>query len=57
MRVPRWVLAVIAAGIVVVAADVAILVFAHDAPEPAAARAAVTGDRRRIRWRLGPEQR
>src|SRR3954454_4575830 len=44
MRVPRWVLAVIAAGIVVVAADVAILVFAHDAPEPAAARAAVTGD-------------
>src|SRR3954451_21056168 len=38
MRLPRWVLAVVAAGVVVVAVDVAVVVVAHDGTEPAAAQ-------------------
>jgi DNA-binding beta-propeller fold protein YncE len=38
--IPRWVLGVIAVGVVVAAIDVAVFVVAHDGAEPAAARAA-----------------
>jgi hypothetical protein len=38
MRLPRWVLAVAAAGVVVVAVDVAVVLVAHDGTEPAAAQ-------------------
>src|SRR3954463_4835242 len=38
MRLPRWVLAVVAAGGVVVAVDVAVVVVAHAGTEPAAAQ-------------------
>jgi hypothetical protein len=44
MRVPRWVLGVVAAALVVLGVDVVILVIAHDEPEPAAARPAVARD-------------
>src|SRR3954468_6513349 len=44
MQVPRWVLGVVAAALVVLAVDVAIVVIARDQPEPAAARPAATGD-------------
>lgn len=44
MGVPRWVLAVVAAALLVLAIDVAIVVVAHDGTEPAAARPAVDGD-------------
>jgi YVTN family beta-propeller protein len=44
MGVPRWVLAVVAAALVVLAVDVAIVVVTHDGPEQAAALPAVDGD-------------
>jgi YVTN family beta-propeller protein len=44
MRVPRWVLGVVAAALVVLAVDVAIVVIAHDAPETAAARPTLERD-------------
>ena len=44
MRVPRWVLAVVAAALAVLAVDVAIVVLARNEPAPAAASARVAGD-------------
>jgi hypothetical protein len=44
MSVPRWVLGVIVAAVIVVAIDVAIVLVARDGTEPAAARAVVDGD-------------
>jgi YVTN family beta-propeller protein len=44
MHVPRWVLGVVAAGLVVLAVDIAIVVIARDQPEPAAARPAASSD-------------
>ena len=44
MGLPRWVVVVIVAAVVVLAVDVAIVVLAHDGTAPAAAQATADGD-------------